>query len=88
MAPQSGHVSNFCEPIGTLIEPVNAQCFQSDRMETLLPVHAGPPPWTRLELGNRQRMRTQPCAFLLLDRIEADFSGAPYNGQMVFLREG
>jgi hypothetical protein len=31
LAPQSGHVSNFCQPVGPVIEPVDAYCFQNDR---------------------------------------------------------
>ena len=27
LAPQSGHVSNFCGPTGTVIEPINAESF-------------------------------------------------------------
>ena len=27
LAPQSGHVSNFCSPTGTVIEPANAERF-------------------------------------------------------------
>src|SRR5208337_291790 len=31
LAPQCGHVSNFCGPVDTVIEPVDAYCFQNDR---------------------------------------------------------
>jgi hypothetical protein len=50
LPPQSGHVSNFCRPIGTVIEPGDTQCFQNDRCGRPTTVHAGPPAWTRLEL--------------------------------------
>ena len=30
MAPQSGHVSNFCRPTGTVIEPGKGERFQGD----------------------------------------------------------
>ena len=50
MAPRHGHVSNFCGPNGTVIEPVNAERFQKDRPGLPSIVHTGPPAWTRLEL--------------------------------------
>ena len=31
LAPQSGHVSNFCQPVGPVIEPMDAYCFQNDQ---------------------------------------------------------
>ena len=30
LAPQSGYLSNFCHPVGPLIEPMVAHRFQSD----------------------------------------------------------
>jgi hypothetical protein len=57
MAPQSGHISNFCRPIGTVIELVNALCFQNDRRGTLQLVQTGPPPWTHLEMSSAAKLR-------------------------------
>jgi hypothetical protein len=51
LAPRRGHVSNFCRPTGTVIEPFKAYYFQNDRHEPLTPVLAGHPHWTRLELA-------------------------------------
>src|ERR1017187_654313 len=51
LAPQSGHVSNFCCPNGTVIEPVDGHCFQSDPCELLAGVHGGHPVGTRPELA-------------------------------------
>jgi len=51
MPPQSGHVSNFCGPTGTVIEPINAERFQKDRPGRPIIVHDRPPAWTRLELA-------------------------------------
>src|SRR5216684_418688 len=52
LAPHPGHVSNFCRPVGDVIEPVDAYCFQTDSCEPLTCVHAGHPVWIRLELTN------------------------------------
>jgi hypothetical protein len=30
VAPHTGHVSNLCQPVGAMIEPVDAECFQRD----------------------------------------------------------
>ena len=51
MAPHTGHVSNFRQPVGPVIEPVGGDCFQSDTREPLAGVHGGHPVWTRLELA-------------------------------------
>jgi hypothetical protein len=62
LAPHTGHVSNFRRPVGSLIEPADGDCFQSDTREPLAGVHGGHPVWTRLELakGLRNfRMRRQ-----------------------------
>jgi len=61
MAPQSGHVSNFCQPVGPVIEPVDGDCFQSDRREPLAGVHGGHPGWTRLELTEEARATSGSC---------------------------
>lgn len=55
MAPQSGHVSNFCSPNRTVIEPVDGHCFQSDPCGLLAGVHGGHPVRTRLELAKGPR---------------------------------
>ena len=66
MAPQSGHVSNFCHPVDPVIEPVDPYCFQTDRWEAPRRVQVGYPVWTRFELaegGDSIRMaviRAQP----------------------------
>jgi len=51
LAPQSGHVSNSFGPTGTVIELMDAHCFQADRCNPTISVHAGHPVWTRLELA-------------------------------------
>ena len=51
LAPHPGHVSNFRGPVGPVIEPVDAHCFQRDPCEPLAGVHGGHPVWTRLELA-------------------------------------
>jgi hypothetical protein len=51
LAPQSGHVSNLCGPNGNVIEPIDADCCQTDRSERLTRVHGGHPVWTRFELA-------------------------------------
>jgi hypothetical protein len=50
LAPQSGYVSNFCQPVGPVIEPVDTHCFQRDPSGPLTRVHGGHPIWTLLEL--------------------------------------
>jgi hypothetical protein len=56
LAPQSGHVSNLCHPVGPVIELVDGHCFQSDPRELLARVHGGHPVWTRLELAREPRL--------------------------------
>jgi hypothetical protein len=51
LAPQSGHISNFCGPVSPLIEPLVAHCFECDPCELLADVHDRHPVWTRLELA-------------------------------------
>ena len=51
LAPQSGHVSNFRDPLSPLIEPMVAHCFESDPCAPPALVHDRPPVWTRLELA-------------------------------------
>jgi hypothetical protein len=51
LAPQSGHVSNFCRPVVPLIEPADIHCFQIDSSTPPTLVHRGHPVWTRLELA-------------------------------------
>src|ERR1022692_4519978 len=63
LAPQSGHVSNFRNPVGPVIEPDDAPCFQSDRCDALTRVHAGHPVWTRLELA-REAEIVSGCAVI------------------------
>ena len=41
MAPQSGYVSNFCGPIGAVIEPGDGCWFQSDPCGLMAGVHSG-----------------------------------------------
>ena len=65
VAPQSGHVSNFCWPTGIVIEPVNPVFFQEHRLVESSIVHDGHPAWTRLELtvldpGRRNNRIAQP----------------------------
>src|SRR5580704_2626213 len=50
--PHLGHVSNFCYPVGPMIEPRVARSFESDPCELLARVHGRRPVWTRLELAN------------------------------------
>ena len=63
MAPHTGHVSNSCGPVGEVIEPVDAYCFQTDSCEPLTCVHAGHPVWIRLELTREPRI-TSACAVI------------------------
>jgi len=51
MAPQSGHVSNFCGSVDALIEPADAHCSQIDSSAPPTLVHGGHPVWIRLELA-------------------------------------
>ena len=53
MAPQSGYLSNFCQPVGNVIEPMDAHRFQRDPCGPLTRVHGGHPVRTRLELAER-----------------------------------
>src|SRR5260370_11905127 len=55
VAPHSGQVSNFCFPVGPVIERMGGHCFQSDPCEPLAGVHGGHPGWTRLELAKGAR---------------------------------
>src|ERR1035438_5454295 len=55
LSPRRGHVSNFCDPIGTVIEPMDIHCFQNDRCELLIRVHDRHPVWTHLELVTRTK---------------------------------
>ena len=55
-APQSGHVSNLCVPVGPLIEPLDEYPFQGDRCLVPTYVHAEHPVWTRLELAEGARI--------------------------------
>jgi hypothetical protein len=70
MAPQSGHVSNFCGSVDPLIEPADVYCFERDSSAPPTPVQGGHPVWTRLELakgaqGNlRMARNTLPLCFL------------------------
>jgi len=50
LAPQSGHVSNFCHPAGPVIEPMDDYRFDRDPCGPLTRTHGGHPVWTRLEL--------------------------------------
>ena len=51
LAPQSGHVSNFCRSADPLIELPDVYCFQSDSSAPPTLVQGGYPVWTRLELA-------------------------------------
>ncbi len=50
--PCLAHVSNFCRPVGPLIEPKVAHLFESDPCELLASVHNRRPVWTCPELAN------------------------------------
>lgn len=50
-APHSGHVSNFCHPVGPVIEPMDDYRFERDPCEPLTRVHGGHRVWTRFELA-------------------------------------
>jgi hypothetical protein len=41
LAPQSGHVSNFCGSVDPVIEPVEVYCFQTDSCEPPTCVYLG-----------------------------------------------
>jgi len=50
LAPQSGHVSNFRHPIGSVIEPMDGFCSHHHWRGEPSCIPAGHPVWTRLEL--------------------------------------
>src|ERR1019366_2541390 len=63
LALQSGRVSNFCHPIGPVIEPMDDYRFDRDPCGRLTRVRGGHPLWTGLELA-RETEIVSGCAVI------------------------
>jgi hypothetical protein len=61
LASHTGHVSNFCGPNSTVIEPVSGQRFQEDSRRTPIIVRYRAPDWIRLELVIFMNERPPSC---------------------------
>src|SRR5260370_36205203 len=89
VAPHSGQVSNFCFPVGPVIERMGGHCFQSDPCEPLAGVHGGHPGWTRLELAKgargKFRMALKPAGHVT--SVDQMYASAPFKGAVTAIRQ-
>jgi hypothetical protein len=53
VAPHTGRISNFCGPVGDVIEPADVYCSQTDSCEPLTCVQARHPVLARLEFARQ-----------------------------------